>query len=164
MPNIHSQLFIHIYWFHSKVSLHTFNLPCMLHIHQDNLFPDTKLILVTESKQVQLTKIPKGTPSWITNNRLSFAKTNLIEIVLIVQNWWYRIHHWALKLLFPCFREIACIKVNAIRSNLFMLEMQPLLTAQRATLAAAPGSPRQRVQQVWLSFYPHLAAHFSSFA
>jgi len=40
--------------------------------------------------------------------------------------------------------------------------MQPLLTAQRQTFAAAPGSARQVVQQVWLTFSPHLSAHFLS--
>lgn len=40
--------------------------------------------------------------------------------------------------------------------------MQPLLTAQVQTLAAAPGSPMQRDQQVWEIFSPHLSAHFLS--
>jgi len=40
--------------------------------------------------------------------------------------------------------------------------MHPWLTAHKQTLAAAPGTPRQRVQQVWLTFSPHLAAHLLS--
>ena len=68
--------------------------------------------------------------------------------------------HWTM--FFFCLREMACMRVSPMRSHLLMLVIHPLLTAQRATLAAAPGRPRQRVQQVWLSFSPHLSAHFLS--
>jgi len=57
---------------------------------------------------------------------------------------------------------MAAIRVKPTVSMSETLDMQAWLTAQRATLAAAPGRPRQRVQQVWLSFSPHLSAHFLS--
>lgn len=57
---------------------------------------------------------------------------------------------------------IACIRVRPALSNLVTPSRHPLLTAHKATLAAAPGNPRHNVQHVWATFYPHLSAHFLS--
>jgi hypothetical protein len=57
---------------------------------------------------------------------------------------------------------MADIKVSDTLSNLETLAMHPLFTAHKATFAAAPGSPRHKVQQVLLTFSPHLSAHFFS--
>ena len=65
-------------------------------------------------------------------------------------------------MLFDSKFEIAFIRVSPNLSATELLAMHPTLTAQRQTFAAAPGNPRQRVQQVWLTFSPHLVAHFLS--
>ena len=51
------------------------------------------------------------------------------------------------------------IKLRPMRSYWLMFVMHPLLTAHKATSAAAPGNPKHKVQQVWFSFSPHFKAH-----
>lgn len=60
--------------------------------------------------------------------------------------------------------SMACIRLRPALSIFETLAMQPVLTAQMATLAAAPGNPRQKVQHVWSTFYPHFLAHFYNLA
>lgn len=52
-----------------------------------------------------------------------------------------------------------------ISSKLVSEELkQPLLAAQVATSAAAPGLPRQNVQQSKLTLAPHFPSHFYNFS
>jgi hypothetical protein len=59
---------------------------------------------------------------------------------------------------------MACMRLSPIISTFETPAMQPLFTAQRATLAAAPGSPKHKVQHVWFNFSPHLPAQSLSLA
>lgn len=65
-----------------------------------------------------------------------------------------------------CSKEVwmACMRLRPMMSSPEEFLMHPWLTAQVQTLAAAPGVPMQRVQQVWAIFSPHCLAHFSSLA